>query len=101
MLADWLAACGFQARVVLGKQGRSGHAWVVLNQGDADYILETTGRQANYRRTPPRAQLLGDYYPQVQFDQTGTWFRTSAKWTSAYFDERQWARAPEDPDERS
>ena len=100
LLVDWLKACGFQARAVLGREGRGGHAWVVLREGGKDYILETTGGRNNYRRTPPRASMQVDYFPEVQFETEGTWFRTSRTWTSAYFDEDQWARAPVSSDER-
>ncbi|NOZ19830.1 MAG: hypothetical protein GXP25_01945 [Planctomycetes bacterium] len=94
LLADWLNASGFWARVVLGRVRRGGHAWVVISQKGQSYILETTGRGGKHRRMPPRAEVLTDYFPYVQFNRTGVWFRTSNKWTGDYRSDKEWARGP-------
>jgi transglutaminase-like putative cysteine protease len=94
LLADWLEAAGFEARVVLGDTDGSGHAWVVWRQDGQEYLLEATGGRGNYRRVPPRTEFATDYQPQVQFDRAGVWFRTSGKWTGEYYEGGEWSRAP-------
>jgi len=91
LLADWLADCGFQARVVLGTWNE-GHAWVVLHEDGHDYILEATGDRRPSRRIPPRAAYLTDYKPKIQFDRHNMWFRRSRGWTGEYFNNPEWKR---------
>ena len=98
LLADWLAASGHAARVVIGQVGSGGHAWVVLRAEGRDYILETTGGRGHYRRFPPRAAALPRYFPQVQFDRKGIWFRTANTWTPEYTKPTDWARGPWKPE---
>jgi hypothetical protein len=94
LLADWLAAAGYKARVVIGEEDGTGHAWVVVHGDGHDYILETTGGRRSYRRVPPRSTVTTSYIPHAQFDLTGIWFRTSDKWTSDYHGKAQWSRGP-------
>jgi hypothetical protein len=94
LLADWLAASGHRARVVTGRVHRGPHAWVVLRQDGHEYVLETTGGRGHFRRMPPRAALLPRYFPLVQFDRTGVWFRKRNAWTPRYFTNAEWARGP-------
>ncbi len=94
LLADWLNACGFEARGVLGKMRKGGHAWVVLHQGGKDYLLETTGGLRSYRRVPPRAEVLPDYFPTAQFDGSGVWFLAVNKWTGNYTSKKDWRKRP-------
>ncbi len=94
LLGDWLGASGFDARVAIGKVRRGGHAWVALRQDGRTYILETTGGRGAFRRTPPRAELMADYFPRVQFDRRGVWFRTARNWASDYWSEADWAKGP-------
>jgi len=94
LLGDWLRSSGFEARVVLGRLGRTGHAWVVLSEDGKHYILETTGGAKRYRRIPPRAEMLTLYFPLVQFDRSGVWFRRSNGWTADYAKESDWAKNP-------
>ena len=94
LLADWLGAMGCRARAVTGRVKRGGHAWVVLRQDGRDYILETTGGRGRLRRTPPRAAVLPQYAPNIQFDRTGVWFRRRNAWTADYFNDKEWAKGP-------
>ena len=87
LLADWLEASGFETRVVLGLARGTGHAWVVLRAEGHEYILETTGDRANFRRHPPRTELLPEYIPRVQFDKDSIWFRVAETWTANYFND--------------
>jgi hypothetical protein len=92
LVADWLGASGYDARVVTGRIRKGGHAWVALRQEGRSYILETTGGRGSFRRVPPRAELMADYLPSVQFDRESVWFRTSGKWAWDYWNDREWAR---------
>ncbi|MFH1480744.1 MAG: transglutaminase domain-containing protein [Pseudomonadota bacterium] len=94
LLGDWLKSSGFRARVVLGKLEKEGHAWVLLQSEGKDYILETTGMNRNYRRMPPRADMMPAYFPCIQFDGSDIWFRTSEKWIGDYSNNREWALGP-------
>jgi hypothetical protein len=95
LLADWLAAAGFEARVVLGQVRKGGnHAWVVLQKDGQQYILETAGGPKYYRRIPPRADLLPEYFPAIHFNRKELWFRTGSHWTGDYQSRREWARKP-------
>jgi transglutaminase-like putative cysteine protease len=101
LLADWLAAEGHRARVVIGELDGEGHAWVLFHGGGHDYILETTGGRGNYRRTPPRSTVTTGYVPEAQFDRTGIWFRKSKGWTPDYQDPSDWSRGPWPPERLS
>ncbi len=94
LLADWLTASGYKARVATGQHQGGGHAWVVVWAGGHSYVLEPTGGRGNYRRVPPRASISTDYVPASQFDRTGIWFRTSPDWTAEYDNDSQWKRRP-------
>ena len=94
LLADWLAATGHQARVVLGEQSGVGHAWVVLRTDSRHYILETTGGIAVYRKRPLLSATATGYLPRIQFDRTGIWYRTSDDWTPDYSSHEQWKPGP-------
>lgn len=98
LLADWLAACGYEARVVLGQVAGRAQVWVVLRSDGRDYLLETTRDGGTSLRTPPRAELMRDHVPRAQFDRDGLWFRTSTEWTGDYQDQAQWRRDPWPPE---
>ncbi len=89
LLADWLAATGYDAKVVIGRMGRRAAAWVVLREDGCDYLLDLT---ESVRRAPPRADLMPNYDPCVQFNRAGIWFRRSQAWTADYQDQQQWYR---------
>jgi len=97
MIADWLRANGFDAKVVIGLAEGEGHAWVVLHADGIDYVLEGTGGPMNYHRVPPRAAAQPDYFPEAQFDPTGIWYRLGKAWTADYRDPEQWGAGPADP----
>ena len=94
LLADWLAASGYDAKAVVGEADGELAAWVVLHADEHTYILDPAGGRKTYRRTPPRAELMTNYVPRVQFDHTGVWLRRSPQWTSQYADAAQWWRGP-------
>ncbi len=98
-LADWFHSAGLDAFVGAGKtasgfSGTAGHAWCVLREDGVDYILETTGpSRFSLLKTPPRAEIMTDYFPYAMFDAkscTGTVdfperitnYRDPAKWYS-------------------
>ena len=98
LLADWLHAEGYNARVVVGQVqgskwpgGGGSHAWVVI--GDAtsskEYLLESTRVTQSFPlRTPPLAETMTDYFAEYQFQSDGYRGRTSTGWTGDY--ERGW-----------
>jgi hypothetical protein len=65
-----------------------------LRQEGRDYLLETTGGRAHYKRMPPRADVLPEYMPAEQFSRQGVWYRTSGKWTADYRSAAEWAAGP-------
>lgn len=97
VLADWLRANGFDAKVVLGEHDGEGHAWVVLHMDGHDYLLESTGGRGNYHRTPPRAAADPMYVPDAMFNETGIWYRKTKGWTGDYRSESLWGPGPVDP----
>jgi hypothetical protein len=94
LLADWLGAGGYDARLVIGLVEGNSRVWVVLRAEDRDYILETAGERAGHVRMPPRAESMTTYVPRVQFNRTGIWFRTSSAWTGDYQNTQLWSRGP-------
>lgn len=93
LLGDWLAAAGFDARVVIGRAGDRPHAWAVVRAEGRDYILDPDPARASHRM-PPRATVLTDYVPHSQFDRRNIWFRAGPEWTADYQDASLWIRAP-------
>lgn len=89
-LADWLNTSGLDALLVLGEFQGEGHAWVTVNDGQRDYILETTGRSQSYRRMPPRAALLTDYHPTTIVNRERIWCRDSDEWIYQYRNKDHW-----------
>lgn len=85
LLADWLIEIGLDARVVLGKHRREGHAWVVVFKDGREYLLEATlkekaGRWSVY----PLAGLLPDYHPEMMFNRQTLWVNTGSALTVNY-----------------
>ncbi len=69
ILCDWLNALGYDARVLAGMHGQTGHAWVVLYSKGKAFILEAT-QKSNLRNNGhyPLAAVLPDYKPTFMFD---------------------------------
>lgn len=95
LLADWLIADGYDARVVLGTVDGGGHAWVVLRDETAEYVLETTGGPANFMRVPPRAALMTDFTAEAQFNRGTVWYSRRITWVPTYSDPRRWLEVQE------
>ncbi len=74
MLADWLIARGFDARVAIGQAlAQGGHAWVVVRLHDKQYLLETTMNEVP--QMPPEPVVAkGRYQPQFLFDRRNLYF---------------------------
>jgi len=94
LLADWLGACGQDAKVVIGQIDGNPGVWVVLQADGHTYILDPAAGRRGSRRMPPRAELLTSYVPRLQFDWSGIWFRRSTGWTGQYRGVDQWWRGP-------
>lgn len=86
LLADWLIASGFEARVVIGRHKKDGHAWVVVLDGNRTYLVEATGREKRW--TYPLARFLPDYRPEAMFDRDTFWVNTGSPLTTDYRGER-------------
>jgi hypothetical protein len=74
LLADWLISEGIDARVVVGKYGTEGHAWVVAFRQDQAFLLEATdkrvGKSWNHY---PLASLNKNYFPELMFNRDSFW----------------------------
>ena len=77
LIADWLIKLGHDARVVLGKTKRDGHAWVVVFSGDDTYVIEATDKIP--KRIPPRQEFVTDLYPKTMFNQKDFWFNSGGE----------------------
>ena len=89
-LADWLIGLGHDARVVLGKHGTEGHAWVVLIDGDNSYLLESTAKGSTARRAIPLAEQLPDYHPEIMFNRDSFWTNAGDPMTTLSYTLPQW-----------
>jgi len=94
LLADWLLARGFQARVALGRYAeRGGHAWVVVRLDNRDYLLEST-EGASHATAPPLLSSMGArYIPDMQFDRESFYTRQPDQpWHGDYWTDANWLR---------
>jgi len=93
LLADALIDNGFEARVVLGRQGGQGHAWCVVRLNGVSYIIESTLQGVErFRRIPRLDDLALEYHPQMLFDRDHLYFKRHDQWTSDYWSERNWRK---------
>ncbi len=77
ILADWLIAEGFDARVVIGSYRGEGHAWVVALLQGQTYLFEATDKQAGKTwQHLPLAALATDYQPELMFNRDTFWIST-------------------------
>ena len=91
LLADWLIARGFDARVVIGTTADgSGHAWVVVTLDGATYILESTDARPDLRNLPYAATLRRNYIPRYQFNRDTIFYRTDDNPQARYWSKRSW-----------
>jgi hypothetical protein len=82
-LADWLISMKEDARVVIGKYKKEGHAWVVLFKDDKEYILEATKKRG--LKQPYRlARYETHYKPQSMFNREHFWLNTGSMNTTRY-----------------
>ena len=86
LLADWLIEMGYDARVVAGKHGKEGHAWVVVLDQGKTYLLEATSKRK--RRVMPLAVNLPEYKPEYMFNRVSFWVNSGSFLTSNYTDSR-------------
>ncbi len=82
LLADWLQSSGFDARVVLGKFGREGHAWVVLFKNGQEFLLDSTNKHS--RRVYPLAKYFPKYQPLYMFNHNTFWTNVLTASTTRY-----------------
>lgn len=95
LLADWLLARDFQARVAIGRYAeRGGHAWVVVRLDEKDYLLESTEGASNEQRPPLLAEVGSRYVPELLFDHLAFFIRNQpdALWNSDFWGESTWKR---------
>ena len=98
LLANWLIARGFEARVAIGRYGEvGGHAWVVVHLDGKSYLLESTNPEVK-TTVPPLAQDVGSrYVAEIMFDPQAIYMRQdpSLPWDGDYWSARKWVRAPQ------
>lgn len=91
LLADWLIARGFNARVVIGNApGKGEHAWCVAELDGRQYLLETT--LESIPSSPPETQWEATrYQPRFSFDRQKIYFiKESPDTISDYFSPKLW-----------
>lgn len=86
ILADWLIAEGFDARVVVGSYRGEGHAWVVaFLQGQA-YLFEATDKQAGKTwQHYPLAAMASGYQAEFMFNRDQFWVSTHPSAAMDYY----------------
>lgn len=95
LLADWLIARDFQARVAIGRYAeRGGHAWVVVRLEGQDYLLESTEGASKEKRPPLLAEVGSRYVPELLFDHLAFFIRNQpdALWNSDFWGDATWKR---------
>ena len=96
LLADWLIARGFEARVALGKYGDiGGHAWCVVRLDGMEYLLESTVEGNPDFNSPPLVSRIGSrYVPEVLFDRWHIYTRNSNRqtWNGDYWSDSLWLK---------
>lgn len=92
VLADWLISEGIDARVVLGKYKKGGHAWVVAIKDGKAYVLEATDKRVRKSWNHyPLASLARDYHPQYMFNRQFFWVNKGSDKTTDY-SEKRWLK---------
>jgi len=85
VITDWLIEMGEDARVVLGKLKKRGHAWVVVLKDNKVFLLEATNkRKRKHWRHYPLAGLLANYHPKYMFNRDYFWVNTGSMLTTDY-----------------
>ncbi len=95
LLADWLIARGFEARVALGRFAeRGGHAWVVVRLEGEEYLLESTEGTTGARKAPLLSEVGSRYVPEILFDRNAFYTRQQpmAPWNGDFWSEKTWLR---------
>ena len=93
LLADWLIARGFDARVVIGTTDeREGHSWCVVALDGTTYILETTGAKPDIKQPPYAAKLGRRYLPRFQFNRDSVFYLREASARPRYWSTKSWYR---------
>jgi predicted transglutaminase-like cysteine proteinase len=93
LLADWLIARGFDARVVIGTTDKGeGHSWCVVALDGTSYILETTGARPDLKNPPYAARLSKRYNPRFQFNRNSVFYRRDDSRNPRYWSNKSWYR---------
>jgi hypothetical protein len=92
ILADWMIAMGYDARVVLGDFDGEGHAWVVVFLDGQEFVLEATSKRKKMNWSQyPLASLQTEYQPEYMFNRSFFWTNRGSKFTTRYSGS-QWLR---------
>ncbi|RBP47411.1 transglutaminase superfamily protein [Roseimicrobium gellanilyticum] len=95
LLADWLLARGFEARVALGRYAeRGGHAWVIVRLEGEEYLLESTEGTTGARKAPLLSEVGSRYVPEILFDRDAFYTRIQplALWNGDFWTDKTWLR---------
>jgi hypothetical protein len=97
-LGAWLAHMGKDFRVVTGLvDDKDPHAWVVLFDGETQYLLESAMDGDMSRRYPPRLELATRYLPtEMMFDSRGVWLNRRQQRVRDYGSPSVWAATLEE-----
>ena len=96
LIADWLLARGFQARIAIGQYDakRTAHAWVFVRVDGNDYVLETTEFPFNLPRPPLLSEVSSRYVTELSFDREAVYIpkREEARMSGDLWSEDDWQR---------
>jgi predicted transglutaminase-like cysteine proteinase len=95
LLADWLLARGFDARVAIGRYGDMGqHAWVVVRVENVEYLLESTEGTPNIEKPPFVSDVGQRYVPETLFDRENLYVRAKPhdRFSNVYWSQKDWIR---------
>jgi hypothetical protein len=89
LLADWLIARGFDARVALGQADGQGHAWVVVLLEGKTYLLESTAEPpVETKDLLVVGETTTRYTPEMLFDRNACYYWKDPK---RKFDNDYWS----------
>lgn len=95
LLADWLLARGYDARVAIGRYGDMGqHAWVVVRIENVEYLLESTEGIPNIEKPPFVSDVGQRYVPETLFDRENLYVRAKPhdRFGNIYWSPKDWIK---------
>lgn len=93
LLADWLIALGYDARVTIGTMDGEGHAWVTLFKNGKAFLLESTKKSIRRSiKAYPLASLFRQYRPTFMFNREFFWAKNTHHLTTENYSKNNWRK---------